>query len=96
MPMELRKFISGSMVKCTGSSIRLTLPSDPSPREIWIRSENGTVYFEINSTTGSASGSSSGYIPQDFLDMSPELYNLNTLDVFGSSGVNAHIRYFTF
>jgi|WetSurMetagenome_2_1015567.scaffolds.fasta_scaffold190641_2 hypothetical protein len=92
MAGDIITFLSGSMINLTGSSILVTLPSDT--RSVMFRAEGGAVYFEINTSTGSASTMSSGYVPQDGKDFIPDICNIKTLHVFGSLGVKAHLQYF--
>lgn len=93
MPKQLT-YISGSMVILSGASVGVTLPTIPhKAKEITISAEAGDIYFEINSASGSASGSSAGFIAANTSYTISNTYNVNTLHLFGSG--NAHILYFT-
>jgi hypothetical protein len=92
--MKQLTYISGSMVILSGASKGVVLPTVPhKAKEIVIGAETGNIYFEINSASGSASGSSAGFVPANTVYTISNVYNVNTLHLFGTG--NAHILYFT-
>lgn len=84
-------FISGSMIVLNGTSVNVSLPTGTVATKIFART--GDVYYEINPTNGSASGSSSGYVKQDMMDIIPVLSNYTSLAVIGGSSV-VHLQHF--
>lgn len=96
MANELYYYISGSTIVLSGSSINVTLPTIKIAKAITIMAEGGSVYYEINPSSGSASATSPGFVPQNNYGLVPEISNLKTFCVYGSSGVSAHLQYFTF
>jgi len=93
--MDQYYYISGSTVILSGCSVTVALPTTKAPKSILIKAETGVIYFEVNPTSGSASASSPGYVPQDNADYVPIINNLDTFCVYSTSGC-AHLQYFTF
>jgi hypothetical protein len=92
--MKQLTYISGSTVILAGSSVMVALPTVPhKAKEIVIGAETGAVYFDINlGASGSATANSFGYVPAGIVYTIPNVYNVNTLHLFGTG--KAHILYF--
>ena len=85
---EKFNYLGGSTIILSGSSVAVSLPSII-PQAMMIRAEGGAVYFEVNSDTSSADANSSGYIPDGILDIIPDILNLETLHIFGGTGISS-------
>jgi len=84
-------FTGGSMIVLNGTSVNVSLPTGTVATKIAARV--GDVYYEINPTNGSASGSSSGFVAQNMMDIVPVLSNYTSLAIIGGSSV-AHLQHF--
>lgn len=71
------------------ASVAATLPSTATIFKI--AAEGGGVYYTINHP---ASANSGGFVPQNMIDTVGPLGNLNSLQVYATGQVVAHLQYF--
>lgn len=83
-------YLGGETIELNGAAIEATLPGKVEVFEL--RAEGGSVFFEMNSTIASAT--SSGFCPENWIEIQGVLANLQSLWVFGAANSIAHLLYY--